>query len=220
MFFPTIIYDNFFDDPDIIVDFANSLEYEGGDGSWPGKRTDDLQNIDMSFKKYFIDQILLMFYPDKLYDWYAKVRFQKVESMHEDQYHIKNCGWIHKDVTDAAGGIVFLDKNPAEDTGTSLYKKKNIFFPTSKQIVDCKKKWYTGEDVSDEEYASHFHSHSGNFDETVRVKNVYNRLLLFNGNEYHGVHTYGPPDHTRLTLVFFITFVNHVNLNYPLIRQQ
>ena len=34
--FPCIVYDNFFEDPDLVVDLANSLEYEPGDGSWPG----------------------------------------------------------------------------------------------------------------------------------------------------------------------------------------
>ena len=30
--FPALIYDDFFENPDLVVDLANSLEYEPGDG--------------------------------------------------------------------------------------------------------------------------------------------------------------------------------------------
>ena len=49
--------------------------------------------------------------------------------MHEDKYHVKNRGWIHKDISRVIGGIVYLSKDPEEDTGTSLYKNKQLTFP-------------------------------------------------------------------------------------------
>ena len=154
-----------------------------------------------------------------LFCYYAKVVFQKVKGFHEDQFHVKNRGWIHKDSGRAIGGIIYLDKDPEEETGTSMYKNKQLIFPHSHEEDSCKRRWYTGKDVSDEEYHNLFYSNPTHFEETVKVKNVYNRLFMFNGNEYHGVQTYGSHDRTRLTLAFFITYVNHNTYPFPTLRE-
>ena len=132
---------------------------------------------------------------------------------------IAEARWIHKDSGRAIGGIIYLDKDPEEETGTSLYKNKQLIFPHSHEEDSCKRRWYTGKDVSDEEYHNLFYSNPTHFEETVKVKNVYNRLFMFNGNEYHGVQTYGSHDRTRLTLAFFITYVNHNTYPFPTIRE-
>tara|TARA_B100000902_G_scaffold308993_1_gene298309 strand:+ start:235 stop:897 length:663 start_codon:yes stop_codon:yes gene_type:complete len=219
--FPSVIYDDFFENPDLVVDLANSLDYEMGDGAWPGKRTEEIARIKglKSFADSVTDKVLRLFYPDKQYSYVAKLVFQKVEGMHEDQFHVKNRGWIHKDSGRVIGGIIYLDKDPEEETGTSLYKNRQLTFPHSPEEDSCKRRWYTGKDVSDEEYHNLFYSNPTHFEETVKVKNVYNRLFMFNGNEYHGVQTYGSRDRTRLTLAFFVTFVNHNNYAFPTHRE-
>lgn len=219
--FPTVIYDDFFENPDLVVDLANSLNYEMGDGSWPGIRTEQLGEIEelKFFADSVTDKILRMFYPDKQYSYVAKLMFQKIKGMHEDQFHIKNRGWIHKDHSRSIGGIIYLNKDPEEQTGTSLYKNKQLIFPHNKETDSCKKRWYTGKHVSDEEYSSLFYSNPTNFEETLNVKNVYNRLLMFGGNQYHGAQTYGSIDSIRLTLPFFITFVNHLTYPSPTLRE-
>ena len=43
MGFPTLIIDNFFDDPDKVVEYANTLEFLPSElGEWPGKRSEEL----------------------------------------------------------------------------------------------------------------------------------------------------------------------------------
>ncbi len=217
--FPTIVYDNFFENPDLVVDLANSLEYKMGDGSWPGVRTDDIGYHHLEFKKLIMDKICRIFYPDSNYQWYAKTVFQKVEGMHEDKYHIKNRGWIHKDKNRLIGGIIFLNKNPEEDTGTSLYTSKKVVVPYSDEQDSCKKRWYTGHDVSDEEYRNCFDSNSENYKQTLAVENVYNRLFMFNGTSYHGVNTYGSIGNTRLTLPIFFGTIQHPEFNFPMYRE-
>mgnify|MGYP003118723532 FL=1 len=219
--FPALIYDDFFENPDLVVDLANSLEYEPGDGAWPGVRTRELAEIPglKEFRDLFLSKLLRLFYPDNHYDTFAKVVFQKVDGMHEDKYHIKNRGWIHKDISRVIGGIVYLSKDPEEDTGTSLYRNRQLTFPHGLAEDSCKRRWYTKKDVSDEEYHDLFYSNPDHFEETVRVKNVYNRLFMFNGNHYHGVQTYGSLGKTRLTLPFFVSFVNHPSYSYPLFRE-
>ena len=39
------------------------------------------------------------------------------------------------------------------------------------------------------------------FEETIKIKNLYNRLVLFNNNTLHAVQTYGTKE--RLTIPFF-----------------
>lgn len=216
--FPYIVYDNFFDDPDLVVDFANSLEYKMGDGSWPGVRTEDIGYYDYDFKKIIVNKICRLFYPDSKYQWYIKTTFQKVEGMHDDKYHIKNRGWIHKDHSRILGGIIYLDKNPEEDTGTSLYRSRKMVIPYSEEHDSCKKRWYTGQHVSDDEYENYYNSTPENYEETLTVKNVYNRLFMFNGNSHHGVKTYGSVGNTRLTLPFFVSSITHPEYGFPTYR--
>ena len=219
--FPAVIFDDFFENPDLVVELADSLDYEMGDGAWPGVRTEELGKIKglKFFADSVTDKVLRMFYPDKQFSYYAKLVFQKVKGFHEDQFHVKNRGWIHKDSGRAIGGIIYLDKEPQEETGTSLYKNKQLIFPHSPEEDSMKRRWYTGKDVSDEEYHKLFYSNPTHFEETLKVKNVYNRLFMFNGNEYHGVQTYGSHDRTRLTLAFFITYVNHNTHSFPTLRE-
>ena len=44
-------------------------------------------------------------------------------------------------------------------------------------------------------------------EETVKVKNVYNRLVLFNSTSLHAVQTYGTKE--RLTMAFFNNYIQN-----------
>ena len=45
--YPVTVIDNFFDDPDAIVDLAERSDWHDTiDGNWPGKRTNSLWDID------------------------------------------------------------------------------------------------------------------------------------------------------------------------------
>jgi hypothetical protein len=47
------------------------------------------------------------------------------------------------------------------------------------------------------------------FDETINVSNVYNRLISFEASEYHAAQNYfGQDDESRLILVFFVSKFN------------
>jgi len=54
--------DNFFDNPEEIVKFANSLVYRIGEkGFWPGKRTEELHINHKQFFNSFLKKILALF---------------------------------------------------------------------------------------------------------------------------------------------------------------
>ena len=55
MMYPTVtVIDNFFKDPDSIVEIANNLEfYPNSDGAWPGRRTKLLHEVEPEFFEFF-----------------------------------------------------------------------------------------------------------------------------------------------------------------------
>ena len=49
MLFPIVIQDNFFEDPDFIVNYANKLKYEENVKKAPGLRTKPIHQFDQEF---------------------------------------------------------------------------------------------------------------------------------------------------------------------------
>ena len=55
------------------------------------------------------------------------------------------------------GGIIYLTKDPEPNTGTSIFESKTFSeFNVTHENHDVQKRFYTGEDVSDEEYEENF----------------------------------------------------------------
>ena len=122
--YPNLIVDNFFDDPDSIVDLSTKLKYApSDDGTWPGLRSDNLHLIDWRLFDFICRKISHLFYSSNE-SWTYQISFQKVNPFSTNQYDKKNCGWIHKDECNF-GGVIFLTKNPDNDTGVTIYKPKN-----------------------------------------------------------------------------------------------
>ena len=60
---------------------------------------------------------------------------------------------------------------------------------------------YVGKDIDDTQYYEAWDRAHEQYVETVSVKNVYNRFVMFNNKTHHGVQTFGTKE--RLTLNFF-----------------
>ena len=65
-----------------------------------------------------------------------------------------------------------------------------------------------------DEYIKEYNRYHDEFIETIKIDNVYNRLVLFGGDTYHGVRTFGTEE--RLTLAFFCN--NAHQYTNPLLR--
>ena len=129
-----IVIDNFFKDPDSIVEFANQQAFEENDfektkSYWQGLRTDELHNIntvktnkitDELFERIFYDNFTKSNKYSLIYTWRARFYFHRLKEAYKLQYK-----WIHNDPSIYAG-IVYLNKNPSPDTGTFIIKKDNI----------------------------------------------------------------------------------------------
>ena len=202
MTYPITIVDNFFEDPDGIVEIANELKYyTPNTGNWPGQRTKNLHVEESRFFKYFGTKLHLLFYETVPEYWNLQCHFQMIHPFCDDKNSKKNRGWIHRDIDTWFGGIVYLKKDPEPNTGTSVYKVKKGYSHQYAKEIEQKEALYRSEVVSDSDYTKAYDSMRDQFEETVTVTNVYNRFVMFNGNTHHGVQTFGTTP--RLTLNFF-----------------
>ena len=66
MIWPTICIDNFFDNPDKVVETANSFHYEKDkDGRWPGERCEHVGNIHYELFLYSTKKIIASIFPNE-----------------------------------------------------------------------------------------------------------------------------------------------------------
>jgi len=201
--YPVTIVDNFFPDPDKIVEFALQQEYTlDSRGTWPGLRTRCLSEICENLHRHVGRKIHSLFYETTPNFWSINMYFQRVKPFSDEQYDFKNVGWIHSDNNNHFGGVIYLNKNSEKDTGTSIFYPKFGYFHHSENARMVKEKFYLNEEVSDEEYYTSIHSVNSQFEESIKVENRYNRMILFPSNAYHGAQTFGTKGE-RLTLAFF-----------------
>ena len=146
--------------------------------------------------------------------------FQKITpTFDKDKWEVTNRGWIHRDSKHLFGGVIYLNPNPDPDAGTSIYKSNTGLSRMTGEETDVKVNWFSGALTDKEYYTKVYNQFHQQFTETVTVKNVYNRLILFDCTTYHGVPTHGTQE--RLTLPFFFANVglcNELVNNYPLLR--
>ena len=205
--YPNLVVDNFFDDPDKLVDLSEKLDYKSTpDGTWPGMRSNNLHLIDDRLFDFICKKISHLFYPS-CESWNYRITFQKVEPFSKEQYDKKNCGWCHTDKCNF-GGVIFLTKNPDDNTGVSVYKPKNGGTSISPSEEKIKNLHFLGNTIDDDTYNQAYNTYHNQFEETIKIKNVYNRLVIFNSTSYHAVQTYGTKQ--RLTIPFFNNYIQNV----------
>lgn len=211
--FPAICVDNFFDDPDKIREWGLSLPKEKDpDGRWPGKRSDQLHEVDDAFNQKLVAKIGLAFYGwesmDKVTWNESDISFQLVES-----HKHENCnkGLIHMDANskDEVGiaGLIYLTPNANLNSGTSIYKLKenhNFTKEDGKNILKLKKDLYLNDSVDEKEWDKMIEKNYSDFDETIRFNNMYNRLICYDTFSWHSAMSTNAGVDDRLTLVFFI----------------
>ena len=204
--YPISIVDNFFEDPDSVANLSKNLKYlPSADGTWPGVRSDNLHLIDWRLFDSVCRKISHIFYSN-CESWTYQISFQRVMPFSENQYDKKNCGWVHKDRTNF-GGVIFLTREPDDDTGVTIYKSKNGGYAITQEEEKIKNMHFFGNPIDDDEYNKAYNSYHDQFEETVKVKNVYNRLVLFNSTSLHAVQTYGTKE--RLTMAFFNNYIQN-----------
>lgn len=200
---PTLIVDNFYEDPDQVRDFALSLDYPDSSDRYPGKRSSALNLINKNFFDYCTKKVTSILFSSKdRHKYQIHTSFQHIESFSSEE---ENYGWIHLDTPDIFSCILYLTPDANLNSGTSIYhENKNFDMEKYTKLVESRKSLY-GSSFIDEKYKENWKLHREMFTETVRVDNVYNRLLIFDAEQWHGVPTYNSSTMGRLTQTFFVS---------------
>ena len=199
--YPLVIKDNFFPDPDAIVKASNKLEYHTWENNWPGLRTRSLYDINYPLASYIAEKIFGLIHDQLPSSFTLDIGIQKVNPfVIDDKWNKKNLGWIHTDKC-LFGGVIYLDKNPDKDAGTSIYKSKDGFDVQTQENIDAKELFYSGQLIDDGHYYNAYDRVRNQYEETLKIPNVYNRLVLIPNDQPHAMTTIG--DKERNTLVFF-----------------
>jgi hypothetical protein len=222
MYFPTICVDNFFDEPDKVRELAYSLEYNTchqSNSSWPGLRTKPLHQICDDFFQLFCQKFLRLFFDyknNKPTNWGIEAAFQRFPV---GQYGNISSGWVHKDECPLAG-LIYLNPEIDYSCGTSLFKPNKFISGMNTEYASLKDEQHLRFDSKKEHlYENAKNEYNSNFTETVRFGNVYNRLICYSGDMYHGVQNFfGNENQERLTLVFFVDSIGATSFPIPRMR--
>jgi hypothetical protein len=195
---PTTVLDNFFDDPLEVRRFALEQEFLPDiNQSYPGKRSRPLHEISTPLFKHTINRFNSIFYVlNDIDGWQATAYFQLIDNT--------SAPWVHRDLQ-TISGIIYLNDNSDPATGTTIYKPKT----TGLFGLDVTDKQILPEDAR--------LANNSQFEESVVVKNKFNRLVAFDSKEFHAASSFDEIDEDqRLTLVFFIERLNV--RHYPIQR--
>ena len=207
--YPLIIKDDFFSDPDSISRMTKEINYSVSKNSWPGKRSIFLSEINLKLFLYATQKIFLLFH-DQIPNHNMAMTFHKSQPFVEgDKWHKKNRGWIHKDGC-LFGGLIYLDKNPDKDAGTTIYKSKDGYDVQTHESIAIKEDHFSGKEIDDKKFNKAFDVIEDQYEETLRIPNLYNRLVLIPGDQPHSMTTIG--DKERNTLLFFCYDLTGVSL--------
>lgn len=164
------IIDNFYNNPDEVRAHALAQDFNV-DGNYPGHRTKP--HLNQSTK-----------------DWVA----HHLGGVHGEIYWPEDpdsyCGayqyttsrdrtWIHADSTTTWAGVIYLTPDAPVSGGTALYRHKKTGLETPPRLPNGEiNESLLGEIYSDsQDYTK--------WEETCRVGNVYNRLVLYRGDFFH-----------------------------------
>jgi hypothetical protein len=205
--FPVVVVDNFFKEPDKIRNFALHQKFKRDEiSNYPGLRTDCLSVIEPSLYNEFLKKFFSIYYDFRFEEinWIVEVKFQKTDN-HFDS------GWIHFDndgyLNTKVAGVIYLTPNAPLQSGTSIYKaKNNVIIPSINAQAKHSHYYANG---NSKELKALKEQEKEQFNETINVSNIYNRLISFEAGEYHAAQNYfGEDNESRLILVFFVTKLN------------
>jgi hypothetical protein len=217
--YPVTVIENFLENPDALRKFALAQTYRSltdipdANYVFPGSRTLDLVDLDKALHEKILKKLVTVFH-NAQYDtmhWAISTNFQSVT----DEY---GAGVIHTDTNTIFAAVLYLTPNAPLNAGTSLFKPNSTFDESKYQqaLKDTDASFRAGDLVMDMRYHSMF-------DEIVRINNVYNTLVIYEGRHYHAANQFFGQtlENSRLTQVFFVNRIDaQKNSVFPLNRTQ
>jgi hypothetical protein len=211
MIWPILCVDNFFTNPNQVIEFSKELKFNKSDGNFPGERTNSLHSIDRQFFLHTTEKIITCLYPNEVKNirWLASQHFQKIKS---NEYQAP--GFVHQDLDWEFTSIIYLTNNPT--SGTCFYKKIKEVPPKSDEMMEVKHHGYSNlVNMHFEPFKKALELNNKAFEKTIEFKSIKNRMILFDGGTPHGVENFGQEDEERLTLITFFKSISR-NDNQPL----
>lgn len=204
--YPVTIVENFYENPDAIRKFALAQKYTfchnrlNLEYVYPGSRTKDLFDLDSALHAKICKKLVSIFHNSEhdYMRWALSTSFQSVTAEYDQ-------GVIHTDENTIFAAVLFLSPDAPLNAGTSIFKK-NMNFNEEKYIEAVMKndaRFRAGEIKMSTDYHDMF-------DEIVRVNNVYNTLILYEGRHFHAANQFFGKTlkDSRLAQVFFINKID------------
>ena len=199
--YPVTVVENFLENPDAIRTFALNQKYQyrhqlkDAKYVFPGSRTKEISLINKPYYESVSKKIISLFHNeenDKM-RWLISTNFQSVS----EEY---GRGVIHTDSNTVFAAVLYLSPDAPLNAGTSLFRPNKSFDEEKYQwfLKENDKRFAEGKIVMDTSYHNMF-------DEIVRINNVYNTLILYEGRHYHAANDFFGKTlkDARLAQVFF-----------------
>lgn len=217
--YPVTVLENFYDDPDDIRRFALSQKYQfrhqltNVNYVFPGCRTKDISVINKPLYEKVSNKIISLFHNSEndLMRWEITSSFQSVSADY-------GSGVIHVDHDSIFAAVLYLSPDAPLESGTSLFKPNKSFDEEKYEwsLRENDKRFNAGQLVMDTSYHAMF-------DEIVRINNVYNTLVLYEGRHFHAANQFFGETlkDARLTQVFFVKKIDAQKYSsFPVWRSQ
>jgi len=209
--FPITVVDNFYNNPDNIVEFAVSQKFEKTQkGGFQGRRTEALHTLDKSMFDYFCAKLFSVFYDKQPnMEWKVVTNFDLIEQKTKDV----NTGWIHQDDNKhLLAGVIYLNKNWHDSVGTNIYEKvKDVDENLTQTKID-----YFLDNCDLDKYMRDKKTYNSSFIKTNGVEPVYNRMMCYDASYFHAIGDISNLKTDRLVQVFFVEILKVDN--FPLER--
>jgi hypothetical protein len=184
----SMTFDNFYDNPMGVRDFALKQEFKVR-GNYPGQRTEPF--LSDSIKKKF---------RDILHPFTGEITWWGGEYTGSFQYTVAtDRSWIHADSTTDWAGLIYLTPDAPLSSGTGIFRHK----ATGWQHFDYKRENEPG--YRESAPPGHDCQDYTKWEMVDRIGNVFNRLVLYRADNYHVSLDYFGKDmyDGRLFQVFF-----------------
>lgn len=214
--YPVTVISDFYENPDEIRKYALAQKYtyrhemKDEDYVFPGSRTKEIRELSMSLYEKICKKFISVFHiPEHdVMRWDISTSFQIVEGEY-------GSGLIHQDQGSVYAGVLYLTPDAPLDAGTSLFRKNATYDEALYwKIIKENDEHFKKKEPIDFSYHSMF-------DEVVRINNVYNTLIIFEGDIHHCANNFfgDTKENARMAQVFFVKKIDaNKQSSFPMLR--
>lgn len=199
-----IIIDNFLEMPTLVRSWAITHNYytakdfsemHGQHTDWPGRRTNHVVDLDQEYANNILGKVA------KIAGSQFDLKNISIKSYFQSTIQADGDSWIHQDNDTDVAALLYLNPNPPVNSGTTLYRCNNVDKWVS--FMSDQEGYKTLKTINSLENKQLYEEL---FTPVDIIGNVFNRLVMYRGTEYHKSNNYfgNSIADSRLTQVFFI----------------